>query len=71
MVFVRTPKAGAAYAGGWRGWPEIVVGLLLPIFALSEQAWSAPFFVFAVAGLVSIGTMGLTGAASNAMARRD
>ncbi|HVP84467.1 MAG TPA: glycosyltransferase family 2 protein [Rhizomicrobium sp.] len=60
MVFVRTPKSGAAYAGGWRGWPEIVVGLLLPIFALSEQAWSAPFFIVAVAGLISIGGMGLS-----------
>ena len=34
-------------------------GVLLPIFAFTEQAWSAPFFVFAVAGLVSIGAMGL------------
>lgn len=62
MVFNRTPKAGAAYAGGWRGSPEIVAGLLLPVFALAEQAWSAPFFVFAAAGLLSIGTMGWTSA---------
>ena len=62
MVFVRTPKAGAAYAGGWRGSPEIVAGLLLPVFALAEQAWSAPFFVFAAAGLLSIGGMGWSAA---------
>jgi cellulose synthase/poly-beta-1,6-N-acetylglucosamine synthase-like glycosyltransferase len=61
MVFVRTPKAGAAYAGGWRGRPEIAVGLLLPAFAFAEQAWSAPFFAFAAAGLLSIGAMGWTG----------
>jgi len=62
MVFHRTPKAGAAYAGGWRGSPEIVAGLLLPVFALAEQAWSAPFFVFAAAGLLSIGGMGWSAA---------
>ncbi len=61
MVFVRTPKAGERYAGAWRGWPEIAVGLMLPIFAISEQAWSAPFFLVAVAGLISIGGMGLSG----------
>ena len=69
MVFQRTPKAGAAYAGAWRGWPEIVVGLLLPAFALTEQAWSAPFFIIAVSGLISIGVMGLTG--SIALPARD
>lgn len=58
MDFVRTPKAGARYAGGWRGRPELAAGLLLPAFAFAEQAWSAPFFVFAAAGLVSIGLMG-------------
>jgi cellulose synthase/poly-beta-1,6-N-acetylglucosamine synthase-like glycosyltransferase len=62
MVFNRTPKAGAAYSGGWRGSPEIAAGLLLPVFALAEQAWSAPFFVFAAAGLLSIGAMGWTSA---------
>ncbi|HTO42102.1 MAG TPA: glycosyltransferase family 2 protein [Rhizomicrobium sp.] len=71
MVFVRTPKAGAAYAGGWRGWPEIVVGLFLPIFALSEQAWSAPFFIVAVAGLISIGGMGLSGSMPARSIARD
>jgi len=29
---------------------------------LAEQAWSAPFFAFAAAGLLSIGAMGWTGA---------
>ena len=62
MVFNRTPKAGAAYAGGWRGSPEIAAGLLLPVFAFAEQAWSAPFFVFAAAGLLSIGGMGWSAA---------
>jgi cellulose synthase/poly-beta-1,6-N-acetylglucosamine synthase-like glycosyltransferase len=61
MVFTRTPKAGAAYIGGWRGGPELVAGVMLPAFAFAEQAWSAPFFVFAVAGLVSIGAMGWSG----------
>lgn len=61
MVFVRTPKAGAVYAGAWRGRPELAAGLLLPVFAFAEQAWSAPFFVFAAAGLLSIGAMGWTG----------
>jgi len=61
-VFHRTPKAGAAYSGRWRGSPEIVAGLLLPIFALFIQAWSAPFFFFAAAGLLSIGGMGWSGA---------
>ncbi|HEY8697479.1 MAG TPA: glycosyltransferase family 2 protein [Rhizomicrobium sp.] len=63
MVFMRTPKAGQVYAGAWRGRPEIAAGLLLPVFAFAEQSWSAPFFVFAAAGLLSIGTMGWAGAA--------
>ncbi|MBI1330797.1 MAG: glycosyltransferase [Alphaproteobacteria bacterium] len=61
IVFTRTPKSGAAYAGSWRGSPEIAAGLLLPIFALAEQAWSLPFFMFAAAGLLSIGGMGAMG----------
>jgi len=61
MVFTRTLRAGERYVGGWRGTPELVAGVLLPIFAFAEQAWSAPFFVFAVAGLVSIGAMGFSG----------
>ena len=60
MDFHRTPRAGEIHAGGWRGVPELVVGACcLPIFAFAESAnWSALFFVFAVAGLVSIGAMG-------------
>jgi hypothetical protein len=63
MDFARTPKSGEVSKGGWRGSPEIVVGLLLPIFALAEQAWSAPFFIIAATGLLSIGGMGMTGMA--------
>ena len=70
MVFVRTPKAGAASAGGWKGRPELAVGVLLPVFAITEQAWSAPFFAFAATGLLSIGFMGWTGA-TQLPARRD
>ncbi|MBV8979081.1 MAG: glycosyltransferase [Alphaproteobacteria bacterium] len=62
MVFTRTLRAGERYVGSWRGGPELVAGVVLPIFAFTEQAWSAPFFVFAVAGLVSIGAMGWSGA---------
>jgi cellulose synthase/poly-beta-1,6-N-acetylglucosamine synthase-like glycosyltransferase len=69
LVFHRTPKAGAVYAGGWRGSPEIVAGLLLPLFAFAEQAWSAPFFIFAAAGLLSIGGMGWTSALTRLPAR--
>jgi len=61
MDFARTPKAGAAYAGGWRGRPELATGLMLPLFALTEQAWSLPFFIIAAAGLLSIGAMGWSG----------
>jgi cellulose synthase/poly-beta-1,6-N-acetylglucosamine synthase-like glycosyltransferase len=63
MNFNRTLRPGERYSGGWRGGPELVAGLLLPIFAFAEQAWSAPFFFFAVTGLVSIGAMGLSGSA--------
>jgi hypothetical protein len=34
---------------------------MLPFFVLAESAWSAPFFIFAVAGLLSIGIMGFSG----------
>jgi len=61
MVFVRTPKSGAAQTGGWRGHLELLVGLVVPTIAFIEQAWSAPFFAFAAAGLLSIGAMGWTG----------
>jgi cellulose synthase/poly-beta-1,6-N-acetylglucosamine synthase-like glycosyltransferase len=62
MNFSRTLRAGERYAGGWRGGPELVAGLFLPVFAFAESAWSAPFFVFAVTGLISIGVMGFSGA---------
>lgn len=61
MVFTPTPKAGAVAVSAWRGHPEILVGLFLPGFALAEQAWSAPFFVFAAAGFLSVGAMGWSG----------
>ena len=67
MDFARTPKGSVAYAGGWRGSPELFAGVLLPVFALSEQAWSAPFFIIAAAGLLSIGAMGRTGTSRAAM----
>ncbi len=70
MNFQRTLRSGERYVGGWRGGPELVAGLLLPIFAFAEQAWSAPFFFFAVTGLVSIGAMGLSGSA-NALPPRE
>ncbi len=60
MDFNRTTRAGEAYAGGWRGGPELLVGVLLPLFVFAEQTWSGLFFFFAVAGLVSIGAMGAT-----------
>jgi cellulose synthase/poly-beta-1,6-N-acetylglucosamine synthase-like glycosyltransferase len=63
MAFQRTLRAGERYAGGWRGGPELIVGVVLPAFAFVESAWSAPFFAFAVAGLLSIGAMGFSGAA--------
>lgn len=61
MEFVRTPRAGEFAVGGWRGRPELAAGLLLPVIALAEQAWSAPFFAFAAAGLLSVGAMGWSG----------
>jgi cellulose synthase/poly-beta-1,6-N-acetylglucosamine synthase-like glycosyltransferase len=63
MDFARTPKAGAVIIGGWRGSPELVAGISLPIFALTEQAWSLPFFIIAAAGLLLIGSMGRQGTA--------
>jgi cellulose synthase/poly-beta-1,6-N-acetylglucosamine synthase-like glycosyltransferase len=68
-VFNRTLRPHETYRGGWRGGPELVAGFLLPLFAFAEQAWSAPFFLFAVAGLVSIGAMGWSG--GNAATTRD
>jgi cellulose synthase/poly-beta-1,6-N-acetylglucosamine synthase-like glycosyltransferase len=64
MHFQRTLRAGERYAGGWRGGPELIVGLFVTAFAFAEQVWSAPFFAFAVAGLFSIGGMGFSGSAA-------
>lgn len=61
MDFNRTTRVGETYKGRWRGGPELAAGLLLPAFALAEQPVGAPFFFFAVAGLVSIGAMGVVG----------
>jgi len=61
MDFNRTTRVGETYKGRWRGGPELAAGLLLPAFALAEQPIGAPFFFFAVAGLVSIGVMGVAG----------
>ena len=62
LVFWFVAVRGLLWRGswhrGWRGGPELVVGLLLPFFAFAESGWTALFFVFAVSGLVSIGAMG-------------
>ena len=58
MDFNRTTRVGEIQKGGWRGGPELVVGVLLPAIAFAEANWSALFFFFAVSGLVSIGAMG-------------
>jgi len=58
MDFNRTTRVGEIQKGGWRGGPELIVGVLLPAIAFAEANWSALFFFFAVSGLVSIGTMG-------------
>jgi cellulose synthase/poly-beta-1,6-N-acetylglucosamine synthase-like glycosyltransferase len=62
MDFIRTLRAGEIVKGGWRGAPELIVGICIAVLAVAESNWSALFFVFAVSGLVSIGTMGATGA---------
>ena len=70
MDFHRTLRPGEVYAGRWRGVPELMVGLLLPAFAFAEQPLGAPFFFFAVAGLVSIGAMGAASGAGEPMRQR-
>ncbi len=62
MDFNRTTRVGEIQKGGWRGAPELIVGVLLPAFAFAETNWNALFFFFAVSGLVSIGAMGAAGA---------
>ena len=69
MDFARTPKAGAVIVGGWRGSPELVAGLSLPVFALAEQAWSLPFFIIAATGLLLVGGMGRQGTTARLPAR--
>lgn len=66
MDFNRTTRVGEIQKGGWRGAPELIVGLLLPAFAFAESNWNALFFFFAVSGLVSIGAMGAAGAPKQA-----
>jgi cellulose synthase/poly-beta-1,6-N-acetylglucosamine synthase-like glycosyltransferase len=61
MDFNRTTRVCEKHVGGWRGIPELLAGVLLPIFAFAESNWSAVFFFFAVSGLVSIGVMGASG----------
>jgi hypothetical protein len=39
------------------------------VFALTEQAWSLPFFIIAAAGLLLIGGMGLQGRMARLPAR--
>jgi cellulose synthase/poly-beta-1,6-N-acetylglucosamine synthase-like glycosyltransferase len=58
MDFNRTTRVGEIQKGGWRGGPELLVGVVLPVFAFAESNWNALFFFFAVSGLVCIGAMG-------------
>ena len=58
MDFNRTTRVGEGQKGGWRGGPELLVGVVLPVCAFAESNWNALFFFFAVSGLVSIGAMG-------------
>ncbi len=58
MDFIRTLRAGEIVKGGWRGAPELIVGSSVAVLAVAESSFGAMFFVFAVSGLVSIGTMG-------------
>jgi len=58
MDFIRTLRAGEIVAGGWRGVPELIVGVIVAALAVRGSGWYALFFIFAVSGLVSIGTMG-------------
>jgi cellulose synthase/poly-beta-1,6-N-acetylglucosamine synthase-like glycosyltransferase len=71
MDFIRTIRAGEVHSGGWRGVPELVVGAFVAVLAVSESNWAALFFVFAVSGLVSIGTMGATNALAVKPVRRS
>ena len=71
MDFHRTFRAGEIVTGGWRGAPELVVGVFVAATALAESAnWSALFFVFAVSGLVSIGAMGAASGSAQPVRQR-
>ena len=37
MDFNRTTAGGREHAGGWRGVPELIAGVLLPVFAFAES----------------------------------
>ena len=71
MDFIRTIRAGEVQSDGWRGMPELVVGIFVAMLAVSESNWAALFFVFAVSGLVSIGAMGATNALAPRPVRRS
>jgi len=71
MDFIRTLRAGEIVKGGWRGAPELIVGSSVAILSVAESSWAAMFFVFAVSGLVSIGTMGATNALMPRPVRRS
>jgi hypothetical protein len=60
MDFARTLRAGETHSGGWRGVPELIVGIFIAVLSFVESNLAALFFVFAVSGLVSIGAMGAT-----------
>ena len=71
MDFTRTIRAGEVHSGGWRGVPEIAAGLFVAGLASSEGNWAALFFLVAVSGLFSIGTMGATNALAHKPVRRQ
>jgi hypothetical protein len=71
MDFTRTIRAGEVHSGGWRGVPELLAAsFVVSILAYANSNWSALFFIFAVSGLMSIGTMGATHALARAPVRR-
>jgi cellulose synthase/poly-beta-1,6-N-acetylglucosamine synthase-like glycosyltransferase len=71
MDFIRTIRAGEISSGGWRGVPELVVGIFVATLAVAMSGLVALFFVIAVSGLVSIGTMGAANALSPRPVRRS
>ena len=71
MDFIRTLRAGEIVKGGWRGAPELIVGTFIAVLAVAESNWAAMFFIFAVSGLMSIGTMGAANALSPRLVRRS